>query len=86
VYVPDGVDVVVAIVSVLVPERLGVRLMLVGRNEKVRPVAVGETVAESETLPVKPKLLTEIVDVALLPAVKLAGDAAPADIAKSATV
>jgi hypothetical protein len=52
VYVPARVDVVVRIVSVLVPETPEVRLMLVGKKVKVMPVAVGETVAESATLPV----------------------------------
>jgi hypothetical protein len=85
VYVPAGVDAVVAIVSVLVPVEAGVRLMLVGANVKVIPVATGATVAESATLPVKPRLLAVIVEVALFPATKLAGVAAPAAIVKSPT-
>jgi hypothetical protein len=52
VYMPARVDVVVRIVSVLVPETPGVRLMLAEEKVKVMPVAVGETVAESETVPV----------------------------------
>ncbi len=41
--------------------------------------------ADSATLPVKPKLLTVIVEVAELPAVKLGGVAAPAATVKSPT-
>ncbi len=52
---------------------------------KVIPVAAGDTVAESATLPVKPKLLTVIVEVAEPPAVKLGGVAAPAATVKSPT-
>ena len=75
---------VVAIVKVEVPVEPGVRLILVGANVKVMPVAVGATVADSATLPVKPRLLAVIVEVAELPATKLAGVAAPAVIVKSA--
>jgi hypothetical protein len=67
---------VVVIVSVLVAVEPGVRLTLAGANVKVMPVAAGATVADSATLPVKPKLLAVIVDVAEPPAVKLAGVAA----------
>jgi hypothetical protein len=52
--------------------------MLVGLNVKVMPVAAGATVADSATLPVKPRLLTVMVDVADWPAVKLGGLAADA--------
>ncbi len=78
VYVPAGVEAVVAIVNVEVAVDPGVRLTLAGANVKVMPVAAGATVADSPTLPVNPRLLTVIVDVAELPAVKLAGDAVPA--------
>ena len=52
---------------------------------KVIPVAAGETVADNATLPVKPRLLAVIVEVADPPAVKLAGVAAPAETVKSPT-
>jgi hypothetical protein len=84
-YVPAGVEAVVEIVSVEVPVEPGVRLILVGAKAKVIPVAVGATVAESATLPVKPRLLAVIVEVADPPAAKLAGVAALAEIAKSPT-
>jgi hypothetical protein len=42
----------------------GVRLTLVGANVNVIPVAAGATLADNATLPVKPKLLTVIVEVA----------------------
>jgi hypothetical protein len=61
-----------------------VRLTLVGLNVKVMPVAAGATVADSATLPVKPALVRVTVDVAELPARKLAGVAALAAIVKSA--
>ncbi len=80
VYVPAGVEAVVAIVRVEVAVEPGVRLILVGAKVKVIPVAAGDTVAENATLPVNPKLLAVIVEAADPPAVKLAGDAAPADI------
>jgi len=67
---------VVAIVRVDVPDEPGVRLILVGANANVIPVAAGETVAERATLPVKPRLFAVIVEVAELPATKLAGVAA----------
>src|SRR5260370_42327670 len=63
-------------VRVEVPVEPGVRLMLVGLKVNVIPVAAGATVADSATLPVKPKLLAVIVEVAEPPAVKLAGDGA----------
>jgi len=69
---------VVAIVRIEVPDVPGVRPMLVGANAKVIPVAAGETVAESATLPVNPRLLAVTVDVAEPPATKLAGEAAVA--------
>ena len=80
VYVPAGVEAVVAIVRVEVPVEPGVRLTLVGANVNVIPVAAGDTVADRATLPVKPLLLRVIVEVADPPAVKLAGVAAPAAI------
>jgi hypothetical protein len=58
------VEAVVAIVRVEVPVEPGVRLMLVGANVKVIPVAPGDTVAESATLPVNPRLLAVMVEVA----------------------
>jgi hypothetical protein len=64
VYVPAGVEAVVAMVSVEVPVEPGVRAMLVGAKVKVIPVAAGDTVADSATLPVKPRLLAVIVEVA----------------------
>jgi len=75
---------VVAIVRVDVPVPPGVKLTLVGANVKVMPVAAGDTVAERPTLPVKPALVRVMVDVAELPAKKLAGVAALAAIVKSA--
>ena len=84
-YVPAGVEAVVEIVRVEVPVEPGVRLMLVGANVKVIPVAAGDTVADRATLPVKPRLLAVIAEVADPPAVKLDGVAAPAEIVKSPT-
>ncbi len=52
-----------------VPVEPGVRLMLAGANVKVMPVAAGATVAESATLPVKPRLLAVMVEVCDPPAV-----------------
>ncbi len=77
-------DAVVAIVRVEVAVEPGVRLTLVGAKVNVIPVAAGETVADSATLPVNPLLLRVIVEAAEPPAVKLTGVAAPAAIVKSA--
>jgi hypothetical protein len=74
------VEAVVAIVRVEIPVEPGVRLMLVGANVKVIPVAAGDTVAESATLPVNPRLLAVIVEVADWPALMLLGVAALAAI------
>ncbi len=82
-YVPAGVDAVVETVSVDVPVDPGVRLMLVGLNVKVIPVAAGDTVAERATLPVKPRLLDVMVEVAEPPEMKLAGVSALALMLKS---
>lgn len=60
------------IVSVEVALAPGVRLTLVGLRLAVSPVAVGEAVADSDTLPVNPRLPTVIVDVADPPARTLA--------------
>jgi len=75
---------VVAIVWVEVPVPPGVRLTLAGAKVKVIPVAAGATVAESATLPVKPALVSVTVDVAELPARKLAGVATAHETEKSA--
>jgi hypothetical protein len=68
------------IVRVEVPVEPGVRATLVGAKVNVIPVAAGDTVAERATLPVNPRLFRVMVEVADWPAVKLAGDAAPAAI------
>lgn len=86
VYVPAGVDAVVPIVRVEVPLEPGVRGMLVGAKVKLMPVAAGETVAESATLPVKPRLLAVIVEVADCPEVIVLGVAALAASVKSAAI
>jgi hypothetical protein len=82
--VPDAVDVVVEIVRVEVPVEPGVRLMLVGANVKLIPVAAGDTVADSATLPVKPRLFAVMVDVVELPEAIVGGLAALAVSWKSA--
>lgn len=58
----------VVIVSVEVELEPGVKVALVGLTATVRPVAVGDTAADSVTVPVNPKLLTVIVEVPELPA------------------
>lgn len=83
VYDPAGVAAVVEMVRVDVPVDPAVRLILVGLNVKVIPVAAGDTAADSATLPVNPRLLAAIVGVADPPAVNCAGDAALAESVKS---
>jgi len=82
--VPGGVEAVVANVRVDVPVEPEVRLILVGAKVSVIPAADGDTVADSATLPVKPRLLAVMVEVAEPPALMLAGLAAPAVKVKSA--
>jgi hypothetical protein len=84
VYAPDGVDVVVAMVRVEVVVEPEVRATLVGLIVVVRPVAVGEATALRFTVPANPELVSVHVDVAELPARKLAGVAAAHEIEKSA--
>ena len=64
-------DAVVVAVSVDVALEPGVRLTLVGLTATVRPVAVGDTDADSDTLPVNPRLAAVIVEVAEPPGVVL---------------
>ena len=80
VYVPAGVEAVVVMVRVDVELDPGVRLTLVGLTATVRPVAVGDTAADSDTVPVKPRLPTVMVEVVLPPASTLA------DVGLAATV
>ncbi len=81
---PAGVAAVVAMVRAEVALDPGVRLTLVGARVAVSPVAAGETAAVKPTLPVNPRLPAVTVEVAELPATKLAGLAAEAVTVKSA--
>jgi hypothetical protein len=82
-YVADGVDAVVLITSVDVPEAPGFREIPVGVNEKVIPGSMGELVAFRLILPVSPRLLIVTVELADCPAMKLAGVADWAESVKS---
>ncbi len=83
VYVPAGVELVVEIVRVDVPVPPAVKVTGFTLNEKVRPVT-GE--AARSTLPAKLfRLVSVMVEVAELPATKLAGVAVLAEIVKSGT-
>jgi hypothetical protein len=74
------VEVVVEIVRVEVAVEPGVRLTLVGENPVVGPLAtLGATVAVRATLPVNPRLLSVMVEVAEPPGLMVAGDAELAD-------
>jgi len=84
VYVPAGVDAVVAMVSVEVPVEPGVRETLVGLKVAVKPLAAGDTAAVSATDPVNPELVRVQVEVAEPPATKLAGLVAVQESVKSA--
>src|SRR3989442_16009838 len=50
--------------------------MLVGANVKLIPAAAGDTVADSATLPVKPRLFAGMVEVVELPEAVVCGLAA----------
>ena len=82
-YVADGVDAVVVIASVDVPEAPGFRETPVGVNEKVILGSVGELVAFRLIVPVRPRLLRVTVELADLPATNVAGVAAWDDNVKS---
>ncbi len=84
VYVPAGVEAAVLIVRMEVADPPGLRGIVLGLNEVVRPVAEGGTDAVSPTVPAKPALLRVMVEVAELPATKLAGLAVLAVTVKSA--
>ena len=60
-----------------------VRPMFFVLNELVSPAALGDIAADSETVPLKPKLVKVIVLVVEPPATKLEGDGAPARSLKS---
>ena len=84
VYVPTGVEVVVEIVRVEVPVPPAVRVTGFTLNEKVRPVTGAVVDAARFTPPAKPlRLFSVTVEVAELPATKLAGVAALAVMLKS---
>lgn len=84
VYVPAGVEAVVEIVRVDVPVPPAVRVTGFTLNEKVRPATGAVLDAARFTLPAKLfRLVSEMVEVAELPATKLAGVVALAEILKS---
>jgi hypothetical protein len=60
-----------------------VRTILLALNELASPAALGDKIADNDTLPLKPKLFSVSVLVVEPPATKLGGDGAPAIILKS---
>ncbi len=87
VYVPTGVELVVEIVRVDGAVPPAVKVTVLGLNEKVRPITGTVVDAARVTLPAKLfRLVTVMVEVAVLPATKLAGVAALAEILKDWTV
>ncbi len=82
VYVPAGVDAVVAMVRTEVPVPPAVRATGFTLKEKVRPVTAIGVEAVSVTLRAEPKLVRVMVEVAEPPATKLAGVAALAPMVK----
>ncbi len=82
-YVPAGVEAVVAIVRTEVPVPPGVNATGLVPKVNVRPVTGVAVEPARVMLPVKPRLPNVIVDVADPPATKLAGVAAPAAMVKS---
>ena len=71
-YRPDGVEIEVPIVRRVVPDKPGVRGIFTSATEAVRPKPEGIDKVRW-TLAPKPKLLSEIVELAELPARTLAG-------------
>ncbi len=83
VYVDDGVDDVVMIARVDVPDAPGLSETPVGVNEKVKLGSLGELVAFRLIVPVRPRLARVTVELADLPATKVAGVGAWEDSVKS---
>ena len=71
-YRPDGVEIEVPIVRRVVPDEPGVRGIFMSATEAVRPRPEGMDKVRW-TLAPKPRLLSEIVELAELPARTLAG-------------
>src|SRR5947209_15597282 len=70
-------------VRIALPVDPTVRPMFRVLNELVNPATVGDNVADSDTVPLKPKLFIVTALVVEPPATKLEGDGAPAIILKS---
>lgn len=84
VYVPDGVVTNDRRLRIEVPLEPRVRPTLLEVNELVIPATVGDVVADSDTVPLKPKLSNVIVLVVEPPATKPAGEGIPPTMLKSA--
>ncbi len=82
-YVALGVDALVVMSNVAVPLEPGVKATRNRLREVENPLAKGEKVAVKLTLPVKPKLLTVMVDVSELPAKTVGVARGPAMMLKS---
>src|SRR5207245_10417999 len=83
VYVPPGVVTDDWTVRIALPFEPTVRPTFLVLNELVSPAALGDNVADSETVPLKPKLFSVTALVVEPPAMKLEGDGVPAIILKS---
>ena len=70
-------------VRIALPVDPTVRPMFRVLNELVNPATLGDNVADSDTVPLKPRLFIVTVLVVETPATKLEGDDAPAIILKS---
>jgi hypothetical protein len=84
VYVPPGVVTDDWTVRIALPFEPTVRPTFLVLNELVSPAALGDNVADNETVPLKPKLFSVTALVVEPPAMKLEGEGAPAVILKSA--
>ena len=82
-YEPAGVNAVVAIVIVEVPMNPGVTGKSVELNATVRPAAVGTVEDDNVTVPVRPRLVSVAVDVAVPLARNVFGLGVDAEIVRS---
>ena len=82
-YEPAGVNAVVAIVIVEVPMNPGATGKSVELNATVRPAAVGAVEDDNVTVPVRPRLVSVAVDVAVPLARNVFGLGVDAEIVRS---
>lgn len=80
---PAGVEAFVETVNTTTPSVPGARLILLGLTLAINPLLLGDAVAETLTVPVKPESAKLMFEFAGCPAMKLGGEMPVLLIAKS---